>query len=174
MKNNKLFWPIVLVAVIVIAESIIFLSKAEQPVEQIVSEGIEEVTASPVPESVVRFFWNKKSDNEITLMIESQKDLALDARDLEIAYEGVKVSSVTNAGVLPDPTAPKISTENSVIVTHYLISDEDGFKLTQGENVEILNIRFIPLNGQLPVFSINRDKTLVVVSVTSKVLPYSL
>ena len=69
MKNNKLFWPIVLVAVIVIAESIIFLSKAEQHVEQIVSEGIEEVTASPVPESVVRFFWNKKSDNEITLII---------------------------------------------------------------------------------------------------------
>ena len=56
MKNNKLFWPIVLVAVIVIAESIIFLSKDEQPVEQIVSEGVEEVTASPVPESVVRFF----------------------------------------------------------------------------------------------------------------------
>lgn len=174
MKNTKLFWPIVLVAVIVIAESIIFLSKTEQPVKQIVSEGNKEITASPVPESVVRFFWNKKSDNKVTLMIESQKDLALDAIDLEIAYEGVKVNSVTSAGVLPNPTAPKISTESSVIVTHYLINDKDGFKLTQGKNVEVLNINFTPLNGQLPVFNINRDKTLVVESVTSKVLPYSL
>lgn len=174
MKDKKLFWPIVIVAVIVIAESIVFLSKTSknnQPVQG--DNGVEEFV-SPSSEPAVKFFWEMKDDNRVTLMMEAQKDLALDAIDLEISYEGVEVNSVENAGILPDSIGPNLNSDTSLIATHYFIEDADGFRLESGENVEVLNIDFTPLEGELPVFNINRDKSLVVDSTTSEALPYSL
>lgn len=168
----------VVLSLVVLVESVLFLSKTNNKTENNVEQVSPTVTVSETDsivakDKIINFSWLQKSNNKMTLVLQSSEDVAVDAIDLEMAYEGVKVLSVVNAGVLPEPSKPIISRDKSLIVTHYLIDAMGGFKLNKNEKYELLDINYSLIERSEAKFTLE-EKTLVVESVTSKVLPYSI
>ena len=167
--NNKLFWPIVLVSIVIIVESVMLLSNQNkklnvEPVKVVTTEEIKKV------EPVISFSW-LDDGNKTILQMSSKKSVAIDAIDLYIAYKDVKVNSVTNVGDLPKPSFSKISTEKSLVVMNYLIPDAKGFMLEAGKTINVAELDLTILNAETAQFSID-PKTQVVENGTVKVLPY--
>jgi hypothetical protein len=163
--KNKLFWPIVLVAVVVIIESVLLLSsKEQQKRESVMVNTVTPTTA--VEEKVVDFSWLNES-GKVTLIMKANRTIAIDAIDLYVAYTGGEVASVTNLGDLPKPSFQKISKDNSLVVLNYLISATEGLKLTAGQEIKV-----IQLTGKETQLSID-SKTQVVENGTAKVLPFN-
>jgi hypothetical protein len=168
--NNKLFWPIVLVSIVIIVESVLLLSNNKnkkvnvEPVKMVTSEEVKKV------EPIISFTW-LDDGNKTVLQMSSKKTVAIDAIDLYIAYKDVKVNSVTNVGDLPKPSFSKISTEKSLVVMNYLIPDAKGFMLEAGKTINVAELDLTILNAETAQFSID-PKTQVVENGTVKVLPY--
>jgi len=165
--KNKLFWPIIIVAVVIIVESVLLLSdnKVNKTPEIVVDS--EEIVA----EDVVNFEWLNET-NKATLVMTANKEVSLDAIDLYIAYKNVKIDSVKNLDELPKPSFSKISTEKSLVVINYLISEEDGFKMTTGQSVKVAELEISLESTGSAEFSVDQ-KTQVVENGSAKVLPFS-
>lgn len=177
MKNNKLFWPIVLISIVVIVESVIFLSrtnKNNQSLEvvnttptMVEKETIGTVT--PISEADISFYW-KEQGNHRVLMLVSKNDQSLGAIDLYVNYKGMEISNLKNAGVLPAPVFIKDSRDKFLIVANYLIVEKDGYKLTANKEIGIVEFDIKPLS---PEASLSIDsKTNLVENSSAKVLPY--
>jgi hypothetical protein len=102
----------------------------------------------------------------------TNKKVSIDAIDLYIGYKGGKVESVKNSGELPKATFSKISSEKSLVVMNYLISETDGFLLEPGEIIKIVELQITPSSTESSEFFIDA-KTQVVENGTAKVLPFS-
>lgn len=168
--NNKLFWPIVLVSIVIIVESVLLLSNNQnkkqnvEPVKVVTTEEVKNV------EPVISFTWLDDGKKAV-LQMSSKKSVAIDAIDLYIAYKDVKINSVTNMGDLPKPSFSKVSTEKSLVVMNYLIPEAEGFKLEAGKTISVAELDFTVLNAETVQISID-PKTQVVENGTVKVLPY--
>jgi hypothetical protein len=164
--KNKLFWPIVLVAVVVIIESVLLLSARKQSVVKEATV-VNTVTAPVVVEQkALDFTWLNEA-GKVTLMMKADRAIAVDAIDLYVGYQGGEVTTVTNLGDLPKPSFQKISKEKSLVVLNYLISAPEGLKLAAGQEIKV-----IQLTGKETQLSID-PKTQVVENGTAKVLPFN-
>jgi len=169
--KNKLFWPIAIVAVVIIVESILLISgkqaglKINNPVDVIPSE-------ETVPEDVVSFTWLNEEGSKPVLMLTANKKVAIDAIDLYIAYKGTKVNSVKNLDELPKPSFSKVSTEKSLVVMNYLISEDAGFNIDEGESVRVAQLDITVDPAKVTELSID-PKTQVVENGSAKVLPFN-
>lgn len=162
MKNKKLFWPIVILSVVIIIESIVFLSKKtnlEKPT------AVDEVAS----EEKVSFSW--ENDGKPVLLMTANEEIAIDALDLYIGYKELAVSAVSNLNELPEPSFSKISEDSSLVVLNYLISEVEGFKMLPGQVIRVVDLD-LTLNSELTGELFIDPKTLVVETETSKVLPY--
>ncbi len=168
MKNNKLFWPVVILALIVVVEGVIFLGRTgnksvvttkEMEVEQVVAE-----------EAVINFGW-KEGEGMKTLTVTSMKELALDGMDLYVDFVGAKDIVVKEKGKQGNMIYSGVDKDKSRVVIKYYVKATDGLKLMAGETVELLDINYQPIEGQKATFSIN-PSTLVVENGTVKTLPY--
>lgn len=121
-------------------------------------------------EPIVEFTWIDEGMKRI-LEMRVKKTVAIDAIDLYISYKGVTINSVNNAGDLPKPSFSKISTEKSLVVMNYLISEAEGFSITSNQVVRVAELDITPFEGMSPELSID-PKTQVVENRTAKVLPY--
>lgn len=170
--KNKLFWPIVIVAIVVIIESVLLLSNKQFIKSN--DNGVED-TVIPTEEvkevEAVSFEWMEE-DGKATLILTANKAVAIDAIDLYIDYKNAKVKSVKNLDELPKPTFSKISTEKSLVVMNYLISDSEGFKLEAGQSVKITELEVTVDSVEAAEFFID-TKTQVVENGTAKVLPFN-
>ena len=120
--KNKLFWPIVLVAVVVIIESVLLLSSKNGQKND--NAGKVEVTPTvAIEEKAVDFIWLKETTDKVTLTIKANKAVAIDAIDLYIGYAGGQIMTVNNLGDLPKPSFQKIRKEKTLVVLNYLISE---------------------------------------------------
>lgn len=162
MKNKKLFWPIGILCVIVIAVSIMSLSQKtdlnKAPVDEV------------VPEAKVSFTW--ENEEKPVLLMKANEEIAIDAIDLYIGYKGLVVDAVTNLNELPEASFSTISTDTSLVVLNYLISEVEGFKMSPGQVLRIVDLDVILDSDQSGELSID-PKTLVVETEISKVLPYT-
>lgn len=176
IKNmkNKLFWPIIVVAVVIIIESVMLLSDNKLSKNETTNNIKTEVlpTNEVNEEKVFSFDWVKENNNKIILVMTANKEVSIDAIDLYIGYKGTKVSSIKNFGELPKATFSKISPEKSLVVMNYLISEADGFLIQAGKTIKIAELQITPSSTETSEFFIDA-KTQVVENGTAKVLPFN-
>lgn len=169
--KNKLFWPIAIVAIVIMIESVMLMS--DKKINKQESNPINgNLTEEIVTKEVINFSWINEETNKPILIMTANKKMAIDAIDLYIAYKGVKVNSVENLGELPKPSFSKVSTEKSLVVMNYLIADTDGFNIEEGQSIRVaqFGIKLDPTKtAELSIDS----KTQVVENGTVKVLPFN-
>lgn len=168
--KNKLFWPIVIISLIIIVESILLISNNRNKNSVVVEEQTPVISEAVKVEPVIEFSWIDEGGKKV-LEMKAKKALAVDAIDLYISYKGAIINSVDNVGDLPKPSFSKISTEKSLVVMNYLISEAEGFSITPNQAIRIVELDVSPVEGMSPELSID-PKTQVVENGTAKVLPY--
>jgi len=168
--KNKLFWPIVIISLVIIVESILLISNNKSKNQVVVEEQTPVVSEVVKAEPVIEFTWIDEGSKKI-LEMRTKKTVAIDAIDLYISYKGATINSADNVGDLPKPSFSKISTEKSLVVMNYLISEAEGFSIASDQVVRVAELDITPLEGVSPELSID-SKTQVVENGTAKVLPY--
>lgn len=175
MKNNKFFWPIVILAIVIIAESIMYFSSSRQ---EAVVEKTNEVsltqtetgTSPEQDEGQLVFVWSQEKEGKRVLSMTAQKDLGIGAIDLYIGFKDMKVMAAKNSGELPAPTTLNVSENKGLIEAHYLISNAKGFSVESGKSVKILEITSSS-TGVNPTIYVDK-KTQVVENEAARVIPY--
>jgi len=169
--KNKLFWPIAIVAIVIMVESVLLLTtkQGQKTKKMVIDNGAPRVVQV---EDALSFEWQNEDNNKANLVMKANKSMSIDAIDLYVAYKNTKVKAVNNLNELPKPTFSKISTEKSLVVMNYLIPEVDGFKLAKGQSVRIAEFDLIPNSTGSAELSID-PKTQVVENGTVKVLPFN-
>ena len=171
--NNKIFWPIVLIAVVIIAESVLLLTGGQdQKTKTVVTDTTTVPTEEVIEENAVDFEWLNETTGKVVLVMKANKAVSIDAIDLYIAYKNMEVNSVKNLDELTEPTFSKISTEKSLVVMNYLIPEPEGFKMSEGQSVRITELD-VTANSMEPAELSIDSKTQVVENGTFKVLPFN-
>ncbi len=171
MKNNKLFWPAVILAVIVLVEVVVFLSKTGSKSTVTTGEvATEQVDQVGQEEPVINFGW-KEGEDMRTLTMTATKELVMDGMDLYVNFSGAENITVKEIGGQGNLIYSGIDKDNSRIVVKYYVKAMDGLKLIAGEAIDVLDINYQPIEGQKVTFSID-PSTLVVENGTVKTLPY--
>ena len=169
--KNKLFWPIILVAIVIIVESLMLLSGSNKTETQLTEVGQIQNEENISSSDIVSFTWTEEGEMA-TLVMTANSSVAIDALDLYLGYKNAEIDSVTNVGDLAEATFLKISPENSLIVMNYLISEADGLVLDAGQSVRIAEISLMN-NSTEPAELFVDTKTQVVENGTAKVLPFN-
>jgi len=169
--KNKLFWPIAIIAIVIMLESVMLMSDKninKQESNPINGNFAEEVGTK----DVINFSWTNEDTSKPILIMTANKKMAVDAIDLYVAYKGVTVNSVENLGELPKPSFSKVSIEKSLVVMNYLIAETDGFNIEEGQSIRVaqFDIKLDPT--KIAELSID-PKTQVVENGTVKVLPFN-
>jgi hypothetical protein len=169
--KNKLFWPIIIVAIVIMAESVLLLSgnqlkttKTEVVTDIVPTEEVKNVEA-------VSFEWMYE-EGKATLAMTANKKIAVDAIDLYIGYKDVTVNSVKNLNELPKPSFSKISSENSLVVMNYLINEAEGLIMMPGQIIQVTELDLKVNSEDVGELTID-SKTQVVENGTAKVLPFN-
>lgn len=169
--KNKLFWPIAIIAIIIIIESLLLLTN-----RQIGKQEINPVNIIPSEETMaeddISFSWLNDEAGGPVLVMTANKGVAIDAIDLYIAYKGTKVNSVKNLDELPKPSFSKVSTEKSLVVMNYLISEALGFSMETGQSVKVAQLNITADPVEATELSVD-PKTQVVENGTAMVLPFN-
>jgi len=169
--KNKLFWPIVLISIVIIVESVLLLSSNQTRKTKVASAEITPPVEEVKVAEVLSFDWQGEVGKSVLIMT-AKKAVAIDAIDLYIGYKNIKVNSVKNLEELPEPSFSKISADKSLVVMNYLISEAEGFKMQEGQSVKIVELGFTLNSTESAEFLIDA-KTQVVENGSAKVLPFS-
>lgn len=173
MKKNKILLILIpLVAVVIIIESVIFLSRSTtKKGPQLLKEG----SKTPVSLS-----WKANSEvetgkgEEVVLSMASEKNVAIDAVDLYIKYDPTKVTvdNVTFDAKFIKPSFNKISQEKGLVVVNYLVSAPKGFELKAGAGIDLARLKVSYQSEGEAGFEVG-EGTLVVENGSAKVLPFN-
>ena len=176
MNKNVVKVLIPLIAILVIAEGIVFISKLNTPKSEVVP-----VVENPVVLQPMTLSWEAETNDvstgtvgEIPLFLTSDKDVFIDALDLYIKYDPsiVTVSeALTNADFV-EPSFKKVNPEKGMVVMNFLVSEATGFRLVAGTKVEIARLKVNYVKEGKTEFSLG-EGTLVVENASAKVLPFN-
>jgi hypothetical protein len=190
MNNKYLKILIPVVAIVVILESVILISRASKPQTVILDDqNMEQSNNAVVDQNPVLEFMFETESNTMQLnktglvkvnMI-PVADYNLDAVELYIKYdpEVMTISGLDYDRSLPKPTFSKISVEKGMIVANFLISDEAGFGVRSGEVQSLITFMVtpkVPGNYTLEVNKValgEESATLVVDNGTKNALPFT-
>lgn len=168
MTNEKMkkifFLPIILLSTVVIAVSLFSISGQKE-----MTNNNERVVEPQLKEEIITFNWQE--GEKPVLLMSASKEVSIGAIDLYIGYKGVDVVKVNNLSELPKPAFFKISEKNNLIVINYLISEDEGFKLSAGQSVRVMELELsseLVSGAQLVV----DEKTNVVENDTVEMVPY--
>jgi len=177
MKNNFLKILIPVVAVVVIIESIIFLTNTRPTA---VVTGPVELPPAQVNNSLTLQWGSDISEvktgitSEIPLFITSDKDVFIDALDLYINYDPnmIMVDAATPGKSFVVPSFKSVNKEKGMVVMNFLVSEPSGFNLKAGETVQLVSLKtnFIK---EGTVNLVLGEGTLVVENASAKVLPFN-
>jgi len=192
MKKNYIKIILPIIAVLVIAESVVLVSGLNKNTQVVDEKSLTEpvVTKSVTPEGPVMFDLvmatkNKEmsvgKDYQIEVSSLVKSGVGLDAVNLYIKYDPLAfdVSNLVYGTKLPKPTFSKVSLQKSMIVVNYLISEKNGLKVTENENLSLLKFTARPKKAGNYSFEISSGNgteesvTMIVENATSKALPYS-
>ena len=173
MKKNKILLTLIpVLAIVIIIESVIFLSRPTKKIgPQLLKVG------SNIPVSL-----NWKADKEVVigrsdeviLNMTTEKDVAIDAVDLYIKYDPalVTISDLSFDGDFVAPSFSKISQEKGLVVVNYLVSAPKGFNLKVGGGIDLARFKVNYISEGEVSFGIG-EGTLVVENGSASVLPFS-
>lgn len=177
MSKNTLKILIPLIAILVVVESIVFISKLNSPIPKTTgSVALKPSTLQPVTLS-----WDVLTNDasvgtvgEVPLVLTSDKDVFIDAIDLYIKYDPsmVVVSEATTSKAFVIPSFKKVNPEKGMVVMNFLVSEATGFKLAKGAKVEIARLKVNYTKEGKTEFGLG-EGTLVVENATAKVLPFN-
>jgi len=199
MNKEMLKYLVPVVAVLVVVESVVLISKlTKKPAtEEIVPEiAIEQSggvvdqpqasqeTLPPVFEVVFgadnkNLKVGEKSRVEVNLL--SKGDYELDALSLFIKYdpEAFEVANLSYDERLPNPLIMKASSKAKLVLANFMVTDPGGLKVTNGDTIGLLQFDITPKKDGNFDFEISTSKdskesaTMFVETATSKDLPYS-
>lgn len=176
MNKNVAKVVIPLIAILVIAEGIVFISKLNTPKTEVVP-----VVEKPAVLQPMTLSWEVDTNDvkagtigEIPLVLTSDEDVFIDAVDLYIKYDpsAVVVSeALTNADFV-EPSFKKVNPEKGMVVMNFLVSEATGFKLAKGDKVEIARLKVNYIKEGSTEFTLG-EGTLVVENASAKVLPFN-
>lgn len=169
--KNKLFWPIVVLSMVIMIESVLLMSDGKNPKGNNILSEIP-LAGEERTESIIDFSWSNEEINKPILIMTANDRVAIDAIDLYIAYNGLIVNSVSNLNELPEPTFSKVSSEKSLVVMNYLISNENGFVVEKNQSIKVAQLEINLDPSKTADLSID-PKTQVVENATVRVLPFN-
>ncbi|HAP37272.1 hypothetical protein A2574_00380 [Candidatus Shapirobacteria bacterium RIFOXYD1_FULL_38_32] len=190
MNNKYLKILIPVVAIIVILESVILISRASKPqTANLDGQNMEQAGDAVVDqEPVLEFMFETKSNtmqlNRASLVKVNMVPVAdynLDAVELYVKYdpEVMTISGLNYDKSLPKPTFSKVSVEKGMVVANFLISEEAGFGVRSGEIQGLISFMVtpkVPGNYTLEVNKVTlgeESATLVVDNGTKNALPFT-
>lgn len=190
-KNSIIKYLVPVVAVIVVAESVILISRINNKPG---TEGQVVNKDNRQSETV------KKESDVYTIKIESQTlnlkkgatgvvkvgmvgnvNKAVDSINLYVKYDPSKVEAMdmTFDKKLPTPVFSKVSTLRGLLVANFLISDADGLSILSGEELNLMTFKVKALKPGKVDFEISTGKemkesaTMIVENGTSKSVGFS-
>lgn len=194
-QNNVLKYLLPIVALIVLGESVMLISRLGN--ERIVSQSQEKsgqtvMTATESgkqEQSKVYGFEITSDSNNLTLnktglvevKLKGNSDRFVDAVNVYVKYnpEAFEISNIVYDAKLPKPTFDKVSTERGLIVTNFLISEPKGLKIINNETLTVMKFNITPKTTGVFNFEIStgnemkESATMIVENATSQVLSYS-
>lgn len=169
--KNKLFWPIVVLSMVIMIESVLLMSGGKNVKRNNILSEIP-LAGEESTENIIDFSWSNEETNRPILIMTANDRVAIDAIDLYIAYNGLIVNSVSNLNELPEPTFSKVSSEKSLVVMNYLISSENGFVVEKNQSIKVAQLEINLDPNKTADLSID-PKTQVVENATVRVLPFN-
>ena len=173
MKKNKILLTLIpVVAIVVIIESVIFLSRSTTKIgPQVLKKGSD---------TLVNLVWEANNEavagksGEVDLRMKAEKEVAIDAVDLYIKYDPaqVTVNEITFDDSFVKPSFSKISSEKGLVVVNYLVTASKGFGLKAGGWIDLARLKVNYLGEGEVNFGVG-EGTLVVESESAKVLPFN-
>jgi len=173
MKGNRILKTLIpLVAVVIIIESVLLLSR---PAIKIGPQTLKEGSNTPVSLN-----WEANGETvmgkseEVVLKMETEKEVAIDAVDLYIKYDPalVTISDLSFDGDFVAPSFSKISQEKGLVVVNYLVSAPKGFNLKVGGGIDLARFKVNYISEGEVSFGIG-EGTLVVENGSALVLPFN-
>ncbi len=178
MNKNIVKILIPLVAILVIAESMVLISKlrANNTTPETGSVELKPATNQPVTLAFEVDTNTAKvgSLSEVPLFLSSNKDVFVDALDLYIKYDPsvVTVTDSVASKQFVTPSFKKVNPEKGMVVMNFLVSEASGFKLAKGVKVEIARLKVNYTKGGTTEFALG-EGTLVVENGSAKMLPFN-
>ena len=182
----KVLMPVV--AVIVLAESLLLITNLSQKAsvvvpttvptgsEEKVTQGVVyDITVSAIPTEMVL---NKGGEVEVTAVGNANK--FLDAVNVYLKYDptAFDITNLTFDKKLGKPSFSKVSQTTGLIVANFLVSATSGLQVAGGEELSLMKFNVKPIKTGVFTFSIStgndgkESTTMFVENTTSKILPF--
>jgi len=194
MKNQsnlvKILIPVV--AVIVLAESLMLISNLSKKDTNVVIDK-SKTTTTP---AVVTIVDNKSAVYEVSVTTATEmklnkseavevtavgnSDRSLDSVNVYLKYDptAFEITNLTFDKKLPTPAFSKVSQTTGLVVVNFLISAPAGLKISSGEALSLMRFSAKPVKTGVFAFEVStgsqgkESTTMFVENATSKVLPF--
>lgn len=196
-QNNILKYLVPVVAVIVVAESVILISRLKDrgvtaPTDNKVVETGTLKNDSKTPEATgnetyqISFSSDKASykvgeNGEVKVMMKGNADKSVDSVNVYVKYDPsiFDVKDMQFDKKLPAPAFSKVSTLRGLLVANFLISDPKGLSLKSSEDLLLMSFKMTALKPGSHNFEISTGKemkesaTMIVENGSSKPITFS-
>lgn len=187
MENNKILKSlIILVAVVVIIESVVIIGRLGQGKDVVFFKQTATESVTPVAEKSADLFlstasevWTKGKTAKLDVNLMPKKNLAVDAIDLFVKYDPAKVDVTKLTFGDLKPTLNKIKKESGLVIVNFLINDKGGAKFNADELAKLVTIDAVPkVSGEI-MFEVATGKsadgsvTMIIENETSDEIPFS-
>lgn len=187
-ENNKVLKVLIMVvAIVVIIESIVIITRMTQGQSVTIMPKSVTPTVQKVESKEAKMMLAvngnvvKGKASKLSLMVTPSVDLSVDAIDLYLKYDPTKVE-VTKLNFVSGikPTLNKISKDKGLIVVNYLITDKGGLKLTKGAGMNLVEADFVAKVAGETEFEITTGKstsgsgTMIIENETSREIPFEV
>jgi hypothetical protein len=193
-KNKILKYLIPVIAVVVLIESVVLISKLGdrqgvqiQP-DPVSTSNLDTTTEQVKPEDAIYELVLSADKKDIKLGEKAVVELrmkalstrSVDAINAYLKYDtaAFEASNLTFDTKLPKPAFEKISTLRSMVVANFLVTEPKGLMLNEGEEVTVMKFDVSPkMTGSFD-FEIStgddlkESVTMIVENTTAEVLPY--
>lgn len=197
-KQDYIKFLLPLVAVVVIIESVVLLMKVDgrKPLSSATDELVMiEVTGTEEEPQVALSFATETRKMEVgekylvevnaiglAPAVAGQAAVALDSAELYVTYDpkALGISELSFSDKLPEPIFSRVSEKKELVAVTYLVMEEGGFELGEGEAVSFLKFEVEPLAAGDYVLDFatgnagEESVTMFVESKTGRVLPFSV
>lgn len=193
-QNNLLKYLLPVVAIIVVAESLMLMAKVKSPksvpqnsTPTTVAVGEQNGTPASVPEvyniSLAADKTNLKKGEVATVSVKmvGSENKSLDSVNVYVKYDPnlLDVQGLQFDKKLPVPAFSKASTLRGLLVANFLVSDVKGLSVKAGESINLMTFKAKALKAGSQTFEISTGKemkesaTMIVETATSKQLGFS-
>lgn len=191
-QNNIIKILVPVLAVVVLAESVILISRFNKrqtilPLQNQTSRTNPTATGEvkngiyTISISSDKTSYKVGEQGTVTVKMTGSEARSLDAIDLYVKYDpkSIDASGLSFDKKLPVPSFSKVSTIKSLLVANFLVSNPAGLSLKANESLTLMTFKIKAVKAGTTNFEIstgnsaNESATMIVENRTSKPLPFS-